>query len=315
MSKPDLIVIGNFPDWDRKAMSAHFTLHLCPKTEDCQKLPSDLRDSAKYIAFIGHQAFGDDTMSVFQSLNTIANFGVGYDAIDIGAASARGIKVTNTPDVLTDDVADLALLMLLSICRDSHGAEKWVRDGNWAAKGNYPLQRKMSGARAGIVGLGRIGRAIADRLVGFDMDIAYYSRAPKQTPEGWKYFDTPQALAANVDYLIVSLSGGPATEGIVDAKTIEALGETGILLNISRGTTVDEEALIKALQERKIAGAALDVFLSEPDVDERFLTMDNVLLQPHQASATYETRKIMGKLVLDNLIAAHDGKPLLTPVN
>ena len=193
-------------------------------------------------------------------------------------------------------------------------ASDWARSGQWAAKGEYPLNRKISGGTAGILGLGRIGREIADRLAAFKMDIHYYSRSEKETP-GWTYHATPGALAEAVDYLIIALVGGEDTAGIVSKDVIRALGPRGIVINISRGTTVDEEALIDALSSGGIAGAGLDVFLNEPNIDPRFYDLPNVVVQPHQGSGTVETRAAMGQLQRDNIAAFQKGEPLLTPVN
>jgi len=217
--------------------------------------------------------------------------------------------------VLTDDVADLAVGMLLAINRDIVGASDWVTSGSWASSGAYPLQRTLTGAKVGIAGMGRIGRAVADRLQGFRTDIHYYSRAPKDDVPGWTYHGDLVELATAVDILIITVSGGPATAKIISKEVIDALGSDGLLVNCARGSTVDEEALITALQNRTIRGLASDVFNNEPQIDPRLLPLDNVLLQPHQASGTIETRQSMGKLQRDNLIAFFDGKPLLTPVN
>ncbi|MEM8788045.1 MAG: 2-hydroxyacid dehydrogenase [Pseudomonadota bacterium] len=303
MDKPRILTVGDYPEWDRAGLEAAFTPVTTPGP------------GIRAVAFKGHAPFGAAEMDALPDLGLIANFGVGYDAIDVAAATARGVRVTNTPDVLTDDVADLAVGMLIAVSRAIPAADAWVRSGDWAAKGEFPLLSKVSGKRAGIIGLGRIGRAIADRLVAFSMPIHYYARAPKDVPEGWTYHADPAELADAVDYAIVALSGGPATEGLVSSDVIAALGPNGTLVNVSRGTTVDEAALISALQARRIKAAALDVFASEPDADPRFATLDNVLLQPHQASATIETRQAMGALQRDNIKAFFAGTPLLTPVN
>nr|WP_037372245.1 2-hydroxyacid dehydrogenase [Salipiger mucosus] len=277
-------------------------------------LPEDQRAQVKAVAYFGHTPFGGEAMDAFPNLGLIANFGVGYDAIDVNAASARGIKVTNTPDVLNDDVADLAVALLLDYCRDMRGAEERLRSGAWGREGAHPLQRKMSGQRAGILGMGRIGREIADRLAGFKMEMHYHARSEKETP-GWTYHADPVSLAKSVDYLVVALVGGPATEGYVSREVLEALGPKGVIVNISRGTTIDEGAMLDLLETGGIEGAALDVFLNEPNPDPRFLKLDNAVLQPHQASATRETRTEMGKLQRANISAFLEGKELVTPVN
>jgi len=274
----------------------------------------EARAAVTAVAYKGHAAFGAEQMDMLPGLGIVANYGVGYDAIDVAAATERGIRVTNTPDVLTDDVADLAVAMLLAQVRDLVGAERFVRSGEWAEAGAYPLRRKASGARAGILGLGRIGREIADRLAAFKMEIHYHSRAEKPTP-GWTYHADPVALAEGVDFLVVALVGGPETAGLVSKEVIEALGPQGVLVNISRGTCVDEGALLDALETGRLGGAALDVFLNEPDIDPRFRALSNVVLQPHQGSATHATRAAMARLQRDNIAAFLAGRAPLTPVN
>ena len=315
MAKEKLLVLGEQDPWDWEVLQAEFD---CTKITDAAQLDA-LSDEACAAFRLGmlkfHYSVDGAFFDRFPNLKVFANYGVGYDSIDVDAAAARGIAVTNTPDVLSADVADLSVLMLLSLLRRSNAAEQWLRDGKWSSVGAFPLQRKMSGGRVGIVGLGRIGRAIGDRMAAFDCPIHYYSRAPKQTPDDWTYHASPQDLAASVDFLIVALAGGADTAGLVDRATIEALGPNGIIVNISRGTTIDEPAMIEALENKSIGGAALDVFVGEPNPDPRFLALDNVVLQPHVASATVETRKAMGALVRANLIACRDGTPLLTQVN
>ncbi len=305
MTKPDILVLGTYPDWDIAPLAEAYTLHTGRAAD-----PAAIRG----VAFKGHAPFGAAEMDAHPNLGIIANFGVGYDAIDVAAATERGIRVTNTPDVLTDDVADLGVALLLGAARHLVAADAWVRQGRWAAEGDYPLLRKVSGKRAGIVGLGRIGRAIGERLAAFRMQIGYVSRAPKDTP-GWAHYTDPAALAADSDFLVVALAGGPETAGFVGAEAIAALGPQGTLVNVSRGSTVDEEAMIRALQDGSLGAAALDVFASEPDPDPRFAALPNALLSPHQASATVETRQAMGQLQRDNLAAFFEGRALPTPVN
>jgi lactate dehydrogenase-like 2-hydroxyacid dehydrogenase len=266
------------------------------------------------VAYMGHHAFGAAQMDLLPGLKLVANYGVGYDAIDVTAADARGIKVTNTPDVLNDDVADLAIAMWLMQGRQMRAAEAHVRSGDWAEKGPVPLNRKLSGGTAGIMGMGRIGRDIADRLAAFNMDIHYHARSEKETP-GWTYHADPVELAKAVDFMFVALVGGPQTEKYVSAEVIAALGPKGVIVNISRGSVIDEEALLDALESGAIAGAGLDVFVGEPQVNPRFLPLENVVLQPHQGSGTVQTRAAMAQLQRDNVGAQLKGAALLTPVN
>ena len=308
------LVIGPYSDADHAALATTFRPIFLDAPAAIAGLDAATRAGITALAYKGHAPFGGDLMDLLPALGLIANYGVGYDAIDVAAAGARGIVVTNTPDVLNDDVADLAVAMLLMQGREMRQAEDWARSGQWAQSGEYRLTRKVSGGRAGIVGLGRIGREIAERLAAFKMEIHYFARAEKKTP-GWTWHADPVSLARAVDYLVVALVGGAATEKFVSAEVIAALGSRGVIVNISRGTTVDEAALLDALEQGRIAGAALDVFLGEPDIDPRFYALDTVVIQPHQGSATVETRAAMGQLQRDNVAAFLAGKPLLTPVN
>jgi lactate dehydrogenase-like 2-hydroxyacid dehydrogenase len=310
----EILAIGSYPDWDEKGFAGLGARRL-DSIGALDSLTTTELAAIKAVGYKGHHAFDGAKMDMLTGLGLIANFGVGYDAIDIGAATARGIKVTNTPDVLNDDVADLAVAMLINVSRKMRMGEDWVRSGAWAAKGDMPLNRKVSGGRCGILGLGRIGRDIADRMAAFKMEMHYFARSKKDTPPGWTYHADPIELARAVDYLVVALVGGPETEKIVSADVIAALGSDGILVNISRGSVVDESALLDALEQGALRGAGLDVFLGEPRIDPRFHTLDNVVLQPHQGSATIETRKAMGQLQRDNITAFLNGAALKTPVN
>jgi len=314
LSKPKILVFGEYESWDQEPMESEFQVHYAAKDGSVAHLTQEIRDSIQAFAFRGHDFLGEQTMDVFPNLALISNLGVGYDTIDVKHASTRGIKVTNTPDVLTSDVADLGVGMMIVQCRSMLQASDWIRSGNWQSKGEFALQTKISGKAVGIVGLGRIGRAVAERLQPFAMDIHYYSRTEQETP-GWTYHNDIRDLAETVDILFVTLSGGPATQGLIDKSVIKALGRSGLLINVSRGSTVDESALLDALENGELGSAGLDVFQSEPNLDPRFLKLDNVLLQPHQSSGTHETRQEMGKLQRANLTAHFAGQPLLTPVN
>ena len=315
MTRPPLLAIGQYPDWDLEPMQAAQELHVLSGPEDIASLPEALRSSVRAIAYKTHAPIRGAEMDLLPSLGLIANYGVGYDAITVPDATARGIRVTNTPDVLSDDVADLAVAMLVAQARQILPAANYLRSGRWERDGAFPLAQRASGRRAGIVGLGRIGREIADRLAAFKMEIHYHSRAPKPVPDGWTYHADPVALAHAVDFLVVALVGGPETEGYVSAEVLEALGPEGIIVNISRGSTIDEEAMIRALQEGRLGAAALDVFRQEPDLDPRFLALENLLPLPHIGSATVETRRAMGALQRANIDAFLAGERLPTPVN
>jgi hydroxypyruvate reductase len=239
--------------------------------------------------------------------------GVGYDGVDVSAALERKIPVTHTPGVLNDDVADLAMALMFCVARRIPQADRYVREGRWADQGPMPLARKVSGARLGIVGLGRIGLAIAERAQAFGMSVAYTSRNAR-TEHAFRYYASARELAAEVDFLVAITPGGAGTRHLIDAQVLAALGARGYLINVARGSVVDEAALIDALQRGVIAGAGLDVFENEPHVPEALRALDNVVLTPHMASATRETRQAMADLAIDNLRAHFAGKPLLSPV-
>ncbi|MEP1198938.1 2-hydroxyacid dehydrogenase [Tateyamaria sp.] len=314
MSKRHILTFEIYDDWDTVPLEAEYAVYNLPHGAPLDSLPNEAFERVEAFAFRGHDNLGADIMDAFPKLGMIANYGVGFDTIDVEYATSKGIRVTNTPDVLTEDVADLAVGMLIAGSRGIIGASDWIRSGHWAARGAYTLQRKVSGSTVGIVGLGRIGRAVAERLVPFGCDIHYYARNAKDTP-GWTHHADIVDLARTVQTLVVTVSGGPETMGIVGADAITALGPDGFLVNASRGTTLDESALLDALESGALGRAALDVFLNEPDIDPRFLQLDNVVLSPHQSSGTVETRKIMGQLQRDNLAAYFAGEALLTPVN
>jgi D-3-phosphoglycerate dehydrogenase len=246
------------------------------------------------------------------NLEIIACYGVGTDAIDLETAKQRNIRVTNTPQVLNKDVADMAIALMLAVLRQIPQGDRYIREGRWITR-NMDLCASLTGKAVGILGYGRIGEEVAKRASAFDTTVAYCNRVIK-AESAYKYFPTAKALAEACDVLIVTVSGGPATRHIVNSDVLRALGPQGVLINVSRGSTVDEDALIDALEKRVIAGAGLDVFANEPNIDPRFLRLDNLLVQPHHASGTVKTRKAMGQLVRDNLAAHFLGKPLLTPV-
>ena len=248
----------------------------------------------------GKFGVGTELMRALPNLRAVINFGVGYDTTDIAQAAERGITVSNTPDVLNDCVADTAVALYLDVLRKTSAADRYVRRGDWLSQGNFPLATKASGRRVGILGLGRIGRVIARRLEGFDCDISYHSRNPV-ADVAYRYAASPVELAAGCDVLIVAAAGGPGSARLVDADVIEALGPDGYLVNIARGSVVDEEALVAALLAGRLAGAGLDVFVEEPKVPEDLLGLDNVVLLPHLGSGTHETRADMAELTLANL--------------
>jgi lactate dehydrogenase-like 2-hydroxyacid dehydrogenase len=314
MSKPNILMIGPYPEWDTVELEAQFQVHKLYEAADKDAFLAQHGDEIRGIATRGELGASAELIGHLPKLEVISVYGVGYDAVNLDAARARGIRVTNTPDVLTNDVADLGVAMMLVQSRGMIGAETWVKDGSWAAKGLYPLKRRVWGRKAGVLGLGRIGFEVAKRLKGFDMDIAYSDVSAKDFAKDMTFIADPVELARHSDFLFVTLAASAVTRHIVSKPVIEALGPESMLINISRASNIDEDALLDALEAGKLGSAALDVFEGEPKLNPRFLTLDNVLLQPHHASGTIETRMAMGKLVRDNLAAHFAGAALLTPV-
>ena len=259
----------------------------------------------------GHLGVPAALMTALPQLKVIGINGVGYDKVDLDLARSRGVRVANTPDVLTDDVADLAIGLTLSLLRQLPQGDAHVRAGKWPA-GEVALARKLTGKRIGIFGLGRIGRAVAKRFSGFTDVIAYTDVAPQDGP--YTYYPNPVALAAACDVLVVCTASSASTRKVIGAEVFAALGPNGVVVNVARGAIVDEAALIVALQSGGLGGAALDVFEDEPRVPDSLRAMANVVLTPHIASATHETRQAMGDLMLDNIDAYFAGKPMPTTV-
>jgi lactate dehydrogenase-like 2-hydroxyacid dehydrogenase len=312
MTKPDILLMGAYPNWDLVDLEERYAVHKIYEAADRDALLQKHAGTIRAIATRGELGASAELMRSLPNLEIVSCYGVGTDAIDLAYARERGVRVTNTPDVLTEDVADIALGLLLATARHIPQADVFVRSGQWG-KTPMPLVTRVSGKRLGIVGMGRIGQAIAQRAAGFGCDIRYFSRNPQpQVSHGFE--PDLVALAEWCEFLVVIVPGGETTKNIINAPVLKALGADGILVNVSRGTTVDEAALIAALQDGTIKAAGLDVFLNEPTIDPRFLDLDNVVLQPHHGSGTIETRKAMGKLVRDNLAAHFAGQPLPTPV-
>jgi lactate dehydrogenase-like 2-hydroxyacid dehydrogenase len=264
------------------------------------------------LAHFGHSKVDGKLMDALPRLEIISNFGVGVDQIDLDAAKQRKIIVTNTPDVLNDCVADCAMALVLNTLRKFPQSDAYLRAGHWPTRGPYPLATSVGGKTLGILGLGRIGEAIARRAQSFGMKIRYHNRNKKNV--AYPYDADAMALAKNSDVLMIVTPGGAGTAKLVNAKVLDALGPQGYVVNVARGSVVDEAALLRYLQEKKIAGAGLDVFEHEPKVPEAFYTLDNAVLFPHVASATVETRKAMGDLQVENLHLHFAGKPVKTPV-
>ncbi|MBI0328588.1 2-hydroxyacid dehydrogenase [Burkholderia plantarii] len=309
---PALLMTGPYQPWDDAWLSDGYEVHRLWETVDRAAFLAGQGAEVRAIATRGDLGADAALIGALPKLEIIACYGVGTDAIDLAAARERGIRVTNTPDVLTGDVADLGVGLALAMMRRIGAGEAHVRSGAWR-NGEMPLVTRLYGKRVGVTGFGRIGSTLARRLSGFDVELGYFDVAPRaDSPH--RFFASLTELARWCDLLIVTLAGGPATRHLVDAAVLDALGPRGYLVNVSRGSTVDEPALLDALERGAIAGAALDVFWNEPCIDARFLALPNVLLQPHHASGTVETRQAMGWLVRDNLAAHFAGVPLITPV-
>jgi lactate dehydrogenase-like 2-hydroxyacid dehydrogenase len=291
------------------SLHANFTVHSLFDAVDPDAL---LFDVGPRIRAIAGGKVSAALMDRLPALEIIANSGVGYDSIDVVAARERSIRVTNTPNVLNDAVAEITIGLMIALARQIPKADRFIREGRWLAQ-QYPNVGELTGKTLGILGLGRIGKEIAARAQAMKMRVVYHGRR-KQLREPYLHYDSLLQMARDVDWLVVIAPGGKETENIVSRDVLEALGPSGYLLNMARGSMVDEEALIEMLGDGRLGGAALDVFRNEPRVAEEFLKMENVILSPHQGSKTVETRNLMGKLLVDNLRAHFAGDPLLTPV-
>ena len=304
MTRPELLTVAKLPPFLMEPLQGAFTVHANADGAPLARI--------RAICGGGESKVSAELIAQLPALEIVSIMGVGYDGVDVAACKARGVVVTHTPDVLNDDVADLAIALALNIARRIPQADRHVRDGKWP-QGPMPLATKLSGARMGIVGMGRIGQAIAHRALAFGMSIAYTARSAKGDLP-YAFHATPRELAAASDFLVIITPGGAATRKMIDASVLQALGPKGFLINVARGSVVDEAALIDALQRNVIAGAALDVFENEPNVPDALRALDNVVLAPHIGSATRATRQAMADLAFGNLQAHFGGKPLLSPV-
>lgn len=303
----DLLLIGKFPALAQQVIDAQFRCHSLAELEHNEVL----RRSVRAIITRSNYAVSADVIERLPALGIIATCGVGYDLIALDVAARNNVIVTNTPDVLNDAVAELCVGLLFALLRKIGEGDRFVRSGAWR-DGAFPLGVSLSGKRVGIVGLGRIGKEIARRLVPFGVTLAYHGRTDQHLD--WHYHSDVHDLARSSDILIVTSPGGRETEHMIDASVLAALGADGYLINIARGSVVHQQHLIDALTDRVIAGAALDVFDNEPDIDARFFALDNVVLSPHAGSATGETRLAMARLTLDNLHRYFEDGTALTPV-
>ncbi|MEH6725633.1 MAG: 2-hydroxyacid dehydrogenase [Hyphomicrobiales bacterium] len=312
--KPEILVIAPNQPAQMAVLDASYTLHRYDLASDPEALLAEVSDRIIGVVTTGGKGLNAEQIRQLPKLRIVASSGVGYDTIDIPACSERSIVVTNTPDVLTDDVADTAIMLVLAARRHLVQADRYVRSGDWGRNGPYPLLSAMRGKRLGIVGLGRIGQAIAARAAPMGPEIAYTGRTPKPDVD-YRFEPDLKKLAAWADILIVATSGGADTQGLIGSDIISALGPQGTLINIARGSVVDETAMIAALKSGDLGAAGLDVYWNEPNIDPALWQLENTVLYPHHASATFETRGAMAQLVVDNLAAFFKGQPVLTPVN
>ncbi|MBP6321930.1 MAG: 2-hydroxyacid dehydrogenase [Giesbergeria sp.] len=310
MTKPAVLLVSRLPEPLAGRLRERFDCHALADVDAAglQALAPQLRG----MVATGESLVNRALMASLPALEVISVLGVGYDGIDMAAARERGICVTHTPGLSTDDIADFAMALLLAAARQVVNADQFVRRGDWST-GRFPMTRRVSGARLGIIGLGRIGRAVAQRALAFGMEIAYTGRTAKADAP-YRWCSDAQTLAASVDFLVVCASGGADTRALVNADVLAALGPSGVLVNIARGSIVDEDALITALRERQILAAGLDVFCHEPHVPPALLALDNVVLTPHMASTTGATVQAMFDLTFANLAAHFDALPVPTPV-
>jgi lactate dehydrogenase-like 2-hydroxyacid dehydrogenase len=312
--KPDVLLVGTKKPVIVEGLSKAVTLHPLQEVKDQDAFLKPIAGKIRAIAVsLTAHKIGADLMQRFPKLELVSTFGVGYDHVDAKWAGAHGVTVTNTPGVLNEEVADTALGLLLSTVRELPQAERYLRAGKWPS-GNYPLTNTLRDRTIGMVGMGRIGQAIARRIEAFGVPVVYHSRKP-QPGVKYKYYPKLIDMARDVDTLMVIVPGGPTTQNIINKEVLAALGPRGILINMARGSVVDEPALIEALKNKTILTAGLDVYVKEPEVPPELLAMDHIVLFPHLGSGSVYTRKAMDQLVVDNVLAWAAGKPPLTPVS
>ena len=311
MTEP-LPVICGLTDHMRDRLSPVFGPVLLAELDDADAWLAENGSQVRQVLTDGHHGVPARIMEALPKLDMISCYGVGYDNIDTGACVERGIVATHTPNVLNAEVATTAILLLLACYRELLRDEAWARSGDWEQHGNAPLTRSVDGQVIGILGMGRIGQEIARKLEPWSPLILYHTRSPKDVP--FEHVPDLVEMARRADALIVIVPGGEATRHVVNRDVLEALGPSGTLVNVARGTVVDEAALVEALGSGKLGWAGLDVFEQEPKIPEALKAMPNVVLLPHVGSATVETRRAMGDLAVDNLLSFHKDGSVLTPV-
>ena len=310
---PEIVMTGPLMAYAADQLKERFVVHELWKAADRDAFLAEIAGRVRGVAAGGGHARVDAALfDALPKLEIVSSFGVGYDHVDAVEAGRRGLVVTNTPDVLTDEVADLAIGLLLATVRQIPQVDRYLREGKWL-KGAYPLTTSLRKRKVGIVGLGRIGKAVAHRIEAFGLPVAYHGRS-RQSDVAYRYYPSLVEMAADVDTLISVAPGGASTHHIINAQVLKALGPDGILINVGRGTVVDEAALIAALADKTILSAGLDVFEDEPRVPAELIAMDHVVLLPHVGSASVHTREQMGQLVVDNLASWFAGQGARTPV-
>lgn len=309
----DALRIGKFEPTFASELAERYDIRTLPNGSARSEFLAEHAAEFRVILTSGHLGIDTDVLAALPNLGAIVNYGAGVDSIDLDAAAKRGIGVSNTPDVLSDTVADTALGLILMTLRRFGAADRYVRAGRWAREGRFSYGRDVSGLQVGILGLGRIGSAIATRLLGFDCAIAYHNRH-RIDGSPYRYAASPLELAESVDILVVATTGDPRSRHLVDRAVLEALGPEGYLINIARGSVVDQEALVELVAGGGLAGAGLDVYVDEPNVPAALFDLDNVVLFPHIGSATARTRRAMALLAIANLDSYLNTGELVTPV-
>jgi hydroxypyruvate reductase len=307
----NLLIMSDMPQYFINLADKNFKTYKLWLQDDEDKYLNDIKLEIDAIAVMGGYKITPNLMKSMPNLKIIACYGVGYDAIDINYAKSLGIRVTNTPEVLNDEVADTAIALMLCVYKKIIMADKFARNNSWI-NGDFPLTKKFTGTKLGIVGMGRIGKAIAERAEAFKCEISYHSRNKKDVK--YKYFNNLNQLAKEVDTLCVITPGGKETEKLINSEILDALGEDGVLINVARGSVIDQETLIHYLENKLILAAGLDVYTNEPHIPQKLMSLANTVLLPHIASGTVETRNAMGQLVYDNIENYFEDKPLISAV-
>jgi lactate dehydrogenase-like 2-hydroxyacid dehydrogenase len=311
--KPELLFYGTPKPGMMDQLSLKFEITNANELIDDTAFWSGKSSEVEAIAITGHGKLTDDLMAKLPKLKIISSFGVGYDSIDAISAAKRGIVVSHTPNVLNADVSNTAIMLMLAVSRRLVVDDTYLRAGRWAKEGAAPLRESMDGRKVGIVGLGRIGLEIGRKLEAFDMEISYHTRS-KKDDVAYQYYSNLVELAKNIDFMVVITPGGAETEKLINREVMNALGSDGILINIARGTVIDETEMVKALQDGRLGGAGLDVYEAEPNVPEALFELENVVLLPHVGSATIGTRQAMSDLVIKNLFSFFDTGKAIAPV-